>query len=46
MRLLPASRAGLPLFCGHMHEQQLYFQAADGKPSPFRPIGLPESLAY
>jgi diadenosine tetraphosphatase ApaH/serine/threonine PP2A family protein phosphatase len=25
-------------FCGHMHEQQLYFQAADGKMIPFRPI--------
>jgi len=25
-------------FCGHMHEQQLYFQTADGKMIPFRPI--------
>jgi diadenosine tetraphosphatase ApaH/serine/threonine PP2A family protein phosphatase len=29
-------------FCGHMHEQQLYFQNADGKVSPFRPLpGIP-----
>ena len=25
-------------FCGHMHEQQLYFQTADRKMVPFRPI--------
>lgn len=25
-------------FCGHMHEQKLYFQNADGKMSPFHPL--------
>ena len=26
------------IFCGHVHEQKLYFMGADGKPMPFRPV--------
>jgi diadenosine tetraphosphatase ApaH/serine/threonine PP2A family protein phosphatase len=26
------------VFCGHVHEQQLYFQGADGRPALFQPI--------
>jgi diadenosine tetraphosphatase ApaH/serine/threonine PP2A family protein phosphatase len=26
------------VFCGHVHEQQLYFRGADGRPSLFQPI--------
>ena len=26
------------VFCGHVHEQQLYFRGADGRPALFRPV--------
>jgi diadenosine tetraphosphatase ApaH/serine/threonine PP2A family protein phosphatase len=30
------------VFCGHVHEQNLYYIGADGRPLPFRPIpGIP-----
>ena len=29
-------------FCGHVHEQVLYYQGASGRPMPFRPVpGIP-----
>ncbi len=32
-----ASDAGF-IFCGHVHEQKLFFMGADGRPKPFRPV--------
>jgi diadenosine tetraphosphatase ApaH/serine/threonine PP2A family protein phosphatase len=32
-----AGNAGY-IFCGHVHEQKLYYTGADGRPMPFRPI--------
>ena len=32
-----ASDAGY-IFCGHVHEQKLFFMGADGRPKPFRPV--------
>ncbi|HEX9278194.1 MAG TPA: metallophosphoesterase family protein [Casimicrobiaceae bacterium] len=30
------------VFCGHVHEQKLYYMGADGRPMPFRPVpGIP-----
>jgi diadenosine tetraphosphatase ApaH/serine/threonine PP2A family protein phosphatase len=30
------------IFCGHVHEQKLYYIGADGRPMPFRPVpGMP-----
>jgi diadenosine tetraphosphatase ApaH/serine/threonine PP2A family protein phosphatase len=26
------------IFCGHVHEQRLYYMGADAKPMPFRPV--------
>ena len=26
------------IFCGHVHEQKLYYMGADGRPMPFRPV--------
>jgi diadenosine tetraphosphatase ApaH/serine/threonine PP2A family protein phosphatase len=34
---LRASAAGL-VFCGHVHEQKLYYLGASGYPLPFRPV--------
>jgi diadenosine tetraphosphatase ApaH/serine/threonine PP2A family protein phosphatase len=34
------------VFCGHVHEQQLYYRGADGKPVVFAPVpGVPVPLA-
>jgi len=32
-----AAKAQL-IFCGHVHEQRLYYMGADAKPTPFRPV--------
>jgi diadenosine tetraphosphatase ApaH/serine/threonine PP2A family protein phosphatase len=36
-RSIRAAAAGI-VFCGHVHEQRLYFVGAGGRPMPFRPI--------
>jgi diadenosine tetraphosphatase ApaH/serine/threonine PP2A family protein phosphatase len=34
------------VFCGHVHQQQLYYRAADGQPMAFSPVpGVPVPLA-
>ena len=34
------------VFCGHVHEQVLYYRGVDGKPMPFNPVpGVPVPLA-
>ena len=34
------------VFCGHVHEQQLYYRGADGRPHAFAPVpGVPVPLA-
>jgi diadenosine tetraphosphatase ApaH/serine/threonine PP2A family protein phosphatase len=48
-RCLDAAQAQWSLrrvFCGHVHEQQLYYRGADGKPTAFAPVpGVPVPLA-
>jgi diadenosine tetraphosphatase ApaH/serine/threonine PP2A family protein phosphatase len=40
-----AGNAGY-VFCGHVHEQRLYFIGADGRPMPFLPVaGTPVPIA-
>lgn len=40
-----AAEAGI-VFCGHVHEQNLYYLGAGGKPMPFRPVsGTPVPTA-
>ena len=34
---LRAANAGY-IFCGHVHEQKLYYMGASGRPMPFRPV--------
>jgi diadenosine tetraphosphatase ApaH/serine/threonine PP2A family protein phosphatase len=34
---IQAGNAGY-IFCGHVHEQKLYYMGADGRPMPFRPV--------
>jgi len=36
-RSIKAGNAGY-IFCGHVHEQKLYFVGADGRPMPFQPV--------
>ena len=34
---IKAGNAGY-IFCGHVHEQKLFYMGADGRPMPFRPV--------
>jgi diadenosine tetraphosphatase ApaH/serine/threonine PP2A family protein phosphatase len=34
---MSAGNAGY-IFCGHVHEQKLFYLGADGRPKPFRPV--------
>jgi diadenosine tetraphosphatase ApaH/serine/threonine PP2A family protein phosphatase len=34
---IKAGNAGY-IFCGHVHEQKLYYMGADGRPMPFQPV--------
>lgn len=36
-RSMMASNAGY-IFCGHVHEQKLYYMGAGGRPMPFQPV--------
>ena len=36
-RSMQAAAAGF-VFCGHVHEQMLYYMGVDGHPMPFRPV--------
>jgi len=36
-RSIEAGKAGY-IFCGHVHEQKLYYMGAGGRPMPFRPV--------
>lgn len=48
-RCLDAAQAGWgvhQVFCGHVHEQQLFYRGRDGRPSVFAPVpGVPVPLA-